>query len=111
MQEYTMLINFVANLILTLSFTAFIIFIFGRGDSKLNQMPWYATLPVKVGLGFCTAGSLFNALSFNHPEWTQVCLNAGLAMVFAWAAVFHYMEFICMKKTKVKTKKKIKRKA
>jgi hypothetical protein len=110
MQEYTMLINFVANLILTLSFTAFIIFIFGRGDSKLNQMPWYATLPVKAGLGFCTAGSLFNALTFSNPDLAQVCLNAGLAMVFAWAAYFHYVEFVCVKKTKVKTKRKIKRK-
>jgi len=110
MQEYTMLINFVANLILTLSFTAFIIFIFGRADGKLNQMPWYKTLPVKAGLGFCTAGSLFNVLTFNNPEWTQVSLNAGLAMVFAWAAYFHYVEFVCIKKTEVKRKKKIKRK-
>ena len=41
MEGYTMLINFVASIILTISFTAFIIFVFGRPNSKLNEMPWW----------------------------------------------------------------------
>jgi len=110
MAEYTMLINFISSLILTISFTAFIIFIFGRPNSKLNTMPWYKTFLVKFGLCFCTAGALLNALTFSNPPWTEVLLNAGLAMVFSWAAYFHYIEFVCVKepvktqKTKKKTK-------
>ena len=110
MQEYTMLINFVANLILTLSFTAFIIFVFGREESKINKMPWYKTFLVKLGLVMCTVASLLNALMFQRSPWSEVMLNAGLAMVFAWAAYFHYIEFVCVKKPEVKRKKKIKRK-
>lgn len=113
MQEYTMLINFVASLILTISFTAFVIFIFGRPNSKLNTMPWYKTVLVKVGLCFCTAGALLNALTFSNPPWTEMVLNSGLAMVFSWAAYFHYTEFVCVKEQAVKTtkrKKKIKAK-
>jgi len=108
-----MLINFVSNLILTLSFTGFIIFVFGRKNGKLNDMPWYKSLPVKGGLGLCTAGALFNALTFSTPDWSQVILNMGLAAVFAWAAYFHYVEFVCVNKVSVKSpkqKRKIKRK-
>lgn len=110
MEEYTMLINFVANLMLTLSFTAFIIFVFGRETGKINKMPWYKTFLVKLGLVVCTVAALLNALMFQQVPWSEVMLNAGLAMVFAWAAYFHYVEFVCVKKTKVKTKRKIKRK-
>lgn len=111
MAEYTMLINFVASLILTISFTAFIIFIFGRPNSKINAMPWYKTLLVKFGLCFCTAGALLNALTFSNPPWTEIVLNVGLAMVFSWAAYFHYVEFVCLPKIKQsKTKKKTKTK-
>lgn len=108
-----MLINFVASLILTISFTAFVIFIFGRPNSKLNDMPWYKTFLVKVGLCFCTAGALLNALTFSNPPWTEIVLNSGLAMVFSWAAYFHYTEFVCVKKEVTKSskrKKKIKAK-
>lgn len=113
MAEYTMLINFVASLILTISFTAFIIFIFGRPNSKLNTMPWYKTFLVKFGLCFCTAGALMNALTFSNPPWTETILNVGLAMVFSWAAYFHYVEFVCLPKPELKqlkTKKKTKTK-
>jgi drug/metabolite transporter (DMT)-like permease len=88
MEEYTTLINFVANLILTFSFTAFIIFIFGRPNSKLNTMPWYKTFLVKFGLCFCTAGALLNALSFSNPSLTQLILNCGLAIVFLGLLIF-----------------------
>lgn len=97
-----MLINFISNLVLVISFTAFIIFVFGRPDSKLNSMPWYKTFLVKFGLCFCTGGALLNALTFSSPPWTEVLLNLGLAMVFAWAAYFHYVEFVCVTKKKPK---------
>ncbi len=107
MEDFKMLINFASNLILCLSFTAFIIFVFGRADGKLNQMPWYKTIAVNVGLGVCTAGALFSALTLDNPNWPQVVLNLGLATTFAWAAYFHYVEFVCVKE-KPKTKRKTK---
>lgn len=98
-------INFISSLILTLSFTAFIIFIFGRPNSKLNDMPWYKTVLVKLGLCFCTAGALLNALTFSDPPWTEVVLNTGMAMVFSWAAYFHYKQFVCLPKSQIKSLK------
>jgi len=109
MEGYTMLINFVASIILTISFAAFIIFIFGRPNSKLNEMPWYKTFLVKAGLCFCTAGALLNALTFSDPPWTEIVLNAGLAMVFSWAAYFHYVEFVCVKQPIQKANKRKKK--
>jgi amino acid transporter len=102
MEDYRLLINFVSNLILTLSFTAFIIFVFGRQESKINKMPWYKTFLVKLGLVMCTVASLLNALMFQDAPWTEVMLNAGLSMVFAWAAYFHYNEFVKIDTKKIK---------
>lgn len=100
-----MLINFISSLILCVAFTFFIIFIFGSAHGKLNKMPWYRAYLVKLGLCFCTTGALLNALTFSNPPWTEVMLNAGLALVFSWAAFFHYKEFICIPQKKIKKKK------
>jgi hypothetical protein len=40
------------------------------------------------------AGSLFNFLTLSTPPFSEVLLNLGLAVVFLWAAVFHYNYFI-----------------
>ena len=106
-----MLINFICSIVLTIAFTFFIIFTFGRQSSKLNKLPWYESYLVKLGLGFCAAGALLNALTLSNPAWTEILLNCGLAILFIWASYFHYKEFVCtstMKKKKNKSNKKIK---
>ena len=47
--EILMIINAVANLIITISTSAFVIFVFGR-FSKMDEMPKYEVLTIKTSL-------------------------------------------------------------
>jgi protein-S-isoprenylcysteine O-methyltransferase Ste14 len=103
MEDYKMPINFVSSLVLTFAFTAFIIFIFGRESSKLNKLSFWNSICVKIALALCTAGALFNALTYSNPPWSEVILNIGLAILFTWASWFHFFHFV--KPERKKTKK------
>lgn len=106
--EHKMLINFVCNLVLTGAFTVFLIFVFGRKNSKLYKLPFYKTILLKIGLAACTTGALVNTLNLSDPPWSEVLLNCGLAVLFSWAAYFHYTQFVSIKKRKRKKKTKYK---
>lgn len=94
MEEYKMPINFASNLILSFAFALFMIFLFGRTNSKVYTLPWYKTLTIKVGMALCSCGALLNVFTFSNPPWTEVMLNTGLAFTFTWAAWFHYTNFV-----------------
>ena len=94
MNEATMWINFVSNIVLTASFTAFTIFLFGRENSFVYTMRTVNTVLLKVAICLCVAGSLYNTLTFSNPPISEVVLNAGLAILFVWAAVFHYKQYV-----------------
>jgi hypothetical protein len=94
MNELTMWINFACNIILTVSFTAFTIFLFGRENSFVYTLRTANTVLLKVGICLCVSGALYNALSFSNPPISEVILNAGLAILFSWSAVFHYKKFV-----------------
>jgi hypothetical protein len=102
MEEYKMPLNFVSSMILTFAFTAFIIFVYGRESSKLNKLSFWNSFLIKVALAFCTAGALFNALTFSDPPWSEVVLNTGLAVLFTWASWFHFCHFVKPDKKKIK---------
>jgi len=87
-------VNFIANLILTLAFMLFMIFVFGRKNSKIYNLPWYKTIVAKIGLAICAMGSLLNTLTLSDPPASEVVLNVGLASLFSWASVFHYNAFV-----------------
>ena len=91
--EILMLINAFANVVITLAMTAFIIFVFGR-FSMLDKLPKYQILTIRIGLCMTAAGSLFNFLTLSTPPFSEVLLNLGLAVVFLWAAIFHYNYFV-----------------
>lgn len=110
MEEYKMAINFVSSLVLSGAFTAFLIFVFGRQESKINQLPFLGILIPKIALAFCTAGALMNALTFSNPPWSEVVLNGGLALLFTWAAWFHWKFFVCLKEEEVVVKSARKKK-
>jgi len=94
MGSHLLAINFISNLVLSFAFVLFIIFLFGRTNSKVYHLPWYKTIVVKFGLSCCSAGALLNVFTFSTPPWTEVVLNMGLAMTFGWAAWFHYVNFV-----------------
>lgn len=87
-------INFAASLGLTGLMAAFMIFLFGRENSLVYKLPSYKTLALKTGIAMCTAGALLNAVTFSNPSWSETLLNAGLCTLFAWAAWFHYVQFV-----------------
>lgn len=113
--EYSALVNFLSNMVLSIAFTMFIIFIFGRNDSVVHKFKMCHSWFLKIALCFCTAGSLLNALCLGELPYDGMFLNLGLAMLFSWAAMFHYKRFISDKnnnksKSKIKTTKSRKKK-
>jgi hypothetical protein len=91
--EAIKLINAFCNVVICLSISAFMIFVFGR----LNLTAKFGIVQrwiVKSGLALIAAGSLFNFLTMSVPPITEVILNIGLAVIFLWAAIFHYTHFV-----------------
>ena len=87
------LLNAIANLIITGSVALFMIFVFGR-SSMMNKIHFIERVTIRLGLALVSAGSLFNFLTFSHPQDSEVILNIGLAFVFSWAAFFHFKYFV-----------------
>lgn len=94
MNNYTMWINLACNTVLTIAFTLFTIFLFGRENSFVYKLGKARTCFLKLGVAFCVAGSLYNALTLSNPPISEIVLNFGLAMLFTWAAHFHYTTFV-----------------
>lgn len=106
-----LIVNLISNIILTISFTAFLIFLFGRENSLIHKLKSINTIAVKLGLSICTAGALYNVLTLSCPPVSEVILNVGMAFVFCWAAWFHYRRFVSpVKATKNKVVRKKKKK-
>jgi len=101
------IINAVSNLVLTVGFCAFLIFLFGRENSFIHKLKGLNTIFVKVSLSVCTAGALYNLLTLSNPPVSEIVLNFGLAMLFSWAAWFHYWRFVRPLRNSVKGKRKI----
>lgn len=70
------------------------IFVFGRTNSKIYELPWYKTIAIRVGIALCACGALLNVFTFSNAPWSEVILNTGLACTFTWAAWFHYKTFV-----------------
>lgn len=87
------IINAIANIIITFSVAMFMIFIFGR-SSMMERIHWLERTVIKIGLALLSAGSLFNFLTLPHPQKSEVILNIGLAIVFGWGAYFHFKYFV-----------------
>jgi hypothetical protein len=88
-----LIINAIANLIIAVSVSAFISFVFGR-MSLLDKVSKIESLIVKIALCLIASGSFFSFLTLSNPQETEVVLNVGLAFLFTWAALFHYKYFV-----------------
>jgi hypothetical protein len=97
-------VNLAANCILTVAFGAFLVFLFGRENSLMHKMKSCNTVFVKGALSVCASGALYSVLTLSDPPLSELVLNIGLAMLFVWAAWFHYLRFV--KPLKEETAKK-----
>ena len=93
------LINAFCNVVICLSVSAFMVFVFGRLDltEKFGAVQKWI---VKSGLALVSAGALFNFITLSKPPFTETLMNIGLAILFLWAAVFHYTHFVNKDKKK-----------
>lgn len=88
------IINLFANLTLMMSVTFFIIGVFGRHSKMIEEMPIAEQYFLRTALSMLAAGAFFNVLSHPEPHITEVALHVGIAMVFSWAAWFHWKYFV-----------------
>jgi hypothetical protein len=87
------IINAIANIIITSSVAMFMIFVFGRSN-MMQTIHWLERVIIKIGLALLSAGSLFNFLTLDKPSSTELTLNIGLSIVFGWGAYFHFKYFV-----------------
>lgn len=88
-----LLINLIANIILTLSGMIFFLQLYGKESSVVHRWDFISHWSLKFGLSAFVAGSFLNVLTLNHPSFSEVLMNIGLAALFTWAVMFHYKIF------------------
>jgi hypothetical protein len=86
-------INLIANIILTASGMIFFLLLYGRESSIVHKWNFVSHWSLKIGLAAFVAGSYLNTLKFNNAPPSQVLMNVGLACIFSWAVIFHYKIF------------------
>jgi hypothetical protein len=85
-------LNLLANTVMALSAGAFYLMIFSNAAPGFNAAKHFrqrSYWTVRIGLSFFVAGSLFAVLTVPPATLSQVVRNAGVAILFAWAAVYH----------------------
>ena len=97
--EIIIVVNELANISICFSIILFLIFVFGRLNSKMNQIPIIEGTIIKLGLILICCGSLYNFLSCKPTNIFQTIMNVGIGLVFSWGAYFHFKHFI-KKRTK-----------
>lgn len=91
--ETSQLINLIANVLLTIGLVLFMVFVYGR-SSMIDKLPYFEKWLIKIALAITTCGAFFNVLTLPKPETPEILFNSGLAIVFIWAAWFHFKYFV-----------------
>ena len=87
------LANGTANALIAAGGIAFVLFVFGRPESKIYESPKIAKL-MKLGLSLVSVGALLNIVTFSTPPLSEIILNAGLGLTFVLAAVWNFQTFV-----------------
>lgn len=89
-------INAIANALICLGGLAFYVMLFtkiGDGVKQIDRFGKTSYYTIKTALAFVVAGALLNVLLLTVPPFTEVLMNVGLGLIFAWAAVWHGVKF------------------
>jgi hypothetical protein len=89
-------INALANGLVCLGGTAFYVMLFtkiGNGVKQIDRFGRFSYYLIKCALAFVIAGALLNVLLLTIPPFTEVLMNVGFGLIFAWAAVWHGVKF------------------
>lgn len=87
------LINEVANFLMCVSVTMFYVYLYGDKSKVVHRWSFVGHWTLKLGLIGIIIGSALNVLTLSDPPLTEVVLNAGLALTFVWAYLFHRKMF------------------
>jgi hypothetical protein len=87
-------VNSIFHIVSLLGLSSFIVLLYGRENSLVHTWPRWRAMSLKAALAMVTGGHLLAALNDKPAPIGEVLLNGGLAMLWAWAAVFHYQHFM-----------------
>jgi hypothetical protein len=87
------ILNLIANIILTFSGTIFFLQLYGGESSIVHKWKFISHWGLKFGLAALTSGSFLNVITLSNPGFGETLMNLGLAAIFSWAVVFHYKIF------------------
>jgi hypothetical protein len=91
--ETNQIINLIANILITIGISLFMVFVYGR-STVIDKLPIFEKWIIKIALAVTACGSLFNVLTLSTPQTPEILFNSGLAVVFVWAAWFHFKYFV-----------------
>jgi hypothetical protein len=91
--EINQIINLIANILVTIGISLFMVFVYGR-YTIIDKLPMFEKWVIKISLAITACGSFFNVLTLSNPETPEIIFNSGLAIVFIWAAWFHFKYFV-----------------
>jgi len=89
-------INAMANAIVCLGGLAFYVMLFtkiGDGVKQIDRFGKTSYYTIKTALALVISGALLNLLLLTTPPFTEVVMNVGFGLIFAWAAVWHGVKF------------------
>jgi hypothetical protein len=87
------ILNLIANLILTLSGMIFFLQLYGNESSIVHKWKFISHWSLKIGLAAFVAGSFLNVITLSNPGFGETLMNLGLSAIFSWAVMFHYKIF------------------
>lgn len=89
--ELIKIINSGSNLIIAISLIFFIYFVYNE-KGRIRKLNILERLFVRVALSLGAAGCLYDFMTYSNDAAFLVHLS--FAMIFCWAAYFHYKYFI-----------------
>ena len=88
--------NAMANALICLGGLAFYVMLFtkiGDGVKQIDHFGKASYYLIKTALALEITGALLNLLLLTTPPFSEVVMNVGFGLIFAWAAVWHGVKF------------------
>lgn len=89
-----MILNIFANILIVFGMTFLILWIFDKKNRFIQKLPIVEKLFLKFAVIVTGFGSIFNLLTFSKPDLSEIIQNIGFGLLFVWAALFHWRNFI-----------------
>lgn len=89
--ETIKVINNISDLIIAISLVFFLYFVY-QENGMIQKLSLLERAFVRIALSLGSSASLYDALSCTNRA--SVLIHVSFAMIFCWAAYFHYKYFI-----------------